>query len=77
MSVWDRVHAVNYRRLIMYHCNECERDFEQPIEERTSWEAYNGVGSLFPDRHYVVLESCPYCHSGDIEEKGEYEEWED
>lgn len=49
------------------------------------WEDYNGVSSMFPDRHYGTVAECPECgHYIDIEydiydedEEEEYDEFEE
>lgn len=61
----------------MFRCNDCGEYFEEADEIRTSYEAYYGVASDFPDRHPMTLEVCPNCHSDDIEEADEEEEDED
>lgn len=59
----------------MFRCLNCGEEFNEPDELRTTYEAYYGVASDFPDRHPMVLGVCPNCHSDDIDEVDEiYEE---
>ena len=58
----------------MYKCNECRKKFENPNYKRTTHEDEYGVGDLFSNKHYVVIETCPYCGSDDIDEFYDEEE---
>ena len=61
-----------------YKCDNCGCEFEEPEEERTTYESYYGVSSLFRDRHSLTLYVCPNCKSEDIDEiEEEEEEYED
>lgn len=55
----------------MYQCNNCNREFEEPEVEETSYEELYGVASMFLDRHRLLLNTCPYCGTEDIREKEE------
>lgn len=46
----------------MYKCEECERVFDEPEIEHTTYEYYYGVSDLFPDSHSMEIHKCPYCH---------------
>lgn len=59
------------RRLVMYVCEECGSMFDEPESVRYCLEEYNGVSSLFGNRHYGYYEACPYCGSEEIESKWE------
>lgn len=61
----------------MYKCNECGSRFETPNYMGICWESYFGVSSMFPDRHYGVVEECPECGSSDIWETYEGDEDDD
>lgn len=50
----------------MYRCNRCSAEFDEPDTESFCYEDYNGVGSMFEDRHYGESESCPECGSEDF-----------
>ena len=45
----------------MYKCPECDEVFEEPEFETVCLEDLYGVGSMFADRHYRTLASCPKC----------------
>ncbi len=45
----------------MYKCPECGEVFEEPNYMDYCLEEYNGVSSLFGDRHYATYASCPNC----------------
>lgn len=49
-----------------YKCIDCGEIFDTPDYESYCFEDYNGVSSLFPDRHYGHYEVCPYCGSEEI-----------
>ncbi len=59
----------------MYKCPECGAVFEDPDYTEMYWEDYNGVGSLFSDRHTVTFASCPECGNA-IDTEGDVY-WED
>lgn len=52
----------------MYRCLNCGEEFYEPDGIRTTYEAYYGVASDFPDSHPMTLEVCPRCKSDDIDE---------
>ena len=59
----------------------CGSYFSEPDAIRYCYEEYNGVSSLFSDRHYGYYQACPYCGSEEInsyceDEDKEYE-WTD
>lgn len=45
----------------MYRCPECKAIFGEPDYTEICWEDYNGVSSMFSDRHYATFASCPEC----------------
>lgn len=45
----------------MYKCKECDEIFEEPEYETLCMEDYCGVSSMFPDRHYKTVATCPRC----------------
>ena len=45
----------------MYKCPSCGEVFEDPIYEEVCLEDYNGVGGMFPDKHYATFTYCPGC----------------
>lgn len=58
----------------MYRCDECGKEYEEPIEETICVESEYGVASLFSNMNYKTVLSCPYCGcdhywSHDIEEE--------
>ena len=65
-----------------YKCSECGAIFDEPEYEEPCLEVYNGVASLFPDRHYATFANCPECgepidteyDTYDEEEEGEEDE---
>lgn len=63
----------------MYICNDCDEIFsdDEVIYERVCWEDYYGVGSMFPDRHYGEVMTCPKCGSEGIEEYYEDDDEDD
>ena len=66
----------------MWKCEHCGEIFEYPDNVSYCLEEYNGVTSLFPDRHYGSYVVCPECGSQDIDtyyedEESEDEEWDD
>lgn len=62
----------------MYKCPECGAIFEEPEYETVCFEDLCGVGSMFTDRHYGTLASCPECGTSiDTEYDTYYEEDED
>ena len=59
----------------MYKCPECGEIFEEPVYEEVCMEDLYGVGSMFSDRHYKTICTCPECGEYiDIEEDFYYEE---
>ena len=52
----------------MYRCLNCGEVFEEADEMYTTYEAYYGVSSDFPNRTPLRLEVCPRCESEDIDE---------
>lgn len=61
----------------MYACDACLAMFEDPAIEVICFEDYYGVGSMFPDRHYGNVSTCPECGSEEIYEVGCDEECDD
>lgn len=49
----------------MYKCNECEKRFVEPEEEKTTYEIYYGIPE---GRTPLIINKCPYCKSEDIQE---------
>ena len=58
----------------MYICEMCDSRFSEPKSVKYCLEDYNGVGSMFPDKHYGYYDACPYCGSEDIRSYSEDEE---
>lgn len=52
----------------MYRCLDCGEVFDEADEMYTTYEAYYGVASDFPDRTPLTLEVCPRCKSDEIDE---------
>ena len=52
----------------MYQCAECRSMFTEPAGKTVILEDYYGVGSLFPDHHYGMIDVCPECGSEEIDE---------
>lgn len=61
----------------MWKCLNCGRKFDEPAEQRTTYEAYYGVSSEFSNHTSMTLLVCPYCGSDDIDEYEEEEEEEE
>ena len=63
----------------MWVCDRCGERFEEPEAKEYCYETYNGVGSLFQDRHYGHYSVCPYCGSEDIDTyfEEDSEEWQE
>ena len=61
----------------MYKCPECGEIFDEPDYMEVCWEDYNGVGSMFPDRHYGTIAQCPYCNEAIDTEYDYYDEDEE
>ena len=45
----------------MYKCLECGRIFEEPNYETICFEDLYGVRSMFEDRHWGTIATCPFC----------------
>lgn len=61
-----------------YKCKECGEIFDEPDYHEICWEDYNGVASMFRDRHYGTVAECPACGQPiNIEYDIYYEEEED
>lgn len=59
----------------MYQCNNCQRTFEEPEIENTTYENFYGVSNNFQNSTPMELEVCPICGSDDISSVSEdYEE---
>ena len=52
-------------------CWNCEKEFDEPLEINTSYEAYYGapIGTFT----LFTYPACPYCQSEEIEEIGDEE----
>jgi hypothetical protein len=61
----------------MYKCKCCGKKFESPKVEKTTYESYYGVSSMFSYGSPLVIEMCPKCESEDFVEYYEEEEDED
>jgi len=63
----------------MYKCWNCGVRFEEPDYEEVCMEDLYGVGSMFQNRHYKLISTCPHCGSDEIEEgyEGEDDEFEE
>lgn len=55
-----------------YKCEDCKRIFSTPGLEKTTYEAYYGVSSLFNGSHECSLEVCPCCGSEYYDEIEDY-----
>jgi predicted nucleic acid-binding Zn-ribbon protein len=58
----------------MYKCNNCGRVFESPVLEKTTYESYYGVSSMFAYGSPLIIEKCPKCDSEDFRYYNEEEE---
>ena len=61
----------------MWKCLNCGKQFDEPSEQRTTYEAYYGVSSDFMSSTSLTLLVCPSCYSEDIDEYNEEEEEEE
>lgn len=52
----------------MYKCEHCNKVFDEPYEEKTTYESLYGVSSEFSDSTPLTISSCPYCGCGRYEE---------
>lgn len=52
----------------MYYCNDCNNEFEEPVNRKTTYEREYGVSDLFQTQHEYLVTECPVCGSDDIEE---------
>jgi len=52
----------------MHYCTNCNKEFDEPRIEKTTYEDYFGVVNEFKNHHSMNLEKCPYCGSDEIEE---------
>lgn len=59
----------------MYRCLDCGEVFDEADEMHTSYEAYYGVSSDFPDRTLLTLKVCPMCESDQIDEIDEMDDF--
>lgn len=62
--------------MTIYKCNNCGAYLseEELVSEKICMEAYYGVSSDFPDRHYQNMSKCPYCEELNNFEEFEYDE---
>ena len=58
----------------MLKCNNCYKEFYEAKETHTTYENFYGVSSLFGNSHRLIILTCPYCDSEEIEEIDEDEE---
>jgi len=54
----------------MYYCRNCKIEFENPKEEKTTYEDFYGISTMFSDSHECTIKTCPHCGSEEIEEMG-------
>lgn len=59
-----------------WKCENCDREVDELKEVATTYEAYYGVSSLFPDNTPMYLSVCPYCDSEDLIEIEEDDDFE-
>ena len=52
----------------MYKCNNCRIKFEEPDTLNTTYEAFYGVSSLFPNYTHLDMQVCPRCNDDDFSE---------
>ena len=52
---------------MIYICERCGAEFEEPDTESFCYEDECGVSSMFSTRHYGETEVCPECGSPSIE----------
>lgn len=62
--------------MTIYKCNNCGVYLkeEELVSERICMEAFHGVASDFPDKHYQNMSKCPYCGELNNFEEFEYDE---
>lgn len=54
----------------MIKCMDCGEVFEEDevVYERVCWEDYYGVSSMFRNKNYGSIATCPCCGSEELEE---------
>lgn len=54
----------------MLKCIRCGEVFgeEETVYERVCWEDYYGVSSMFRNKNYGSIATCPCCGSEELEE---------
>lgn len=52
----------------MFYCNNCNHEFDDPVNQYVSAESYYGVDSLLDERTVKLIQLCPHCDSEEIEE---------
>lgn len=54
----------------MLKCIRCGEVFEEEetVYERVCWEDYYGVSSMFRNKNYGSIATCPCCGSEELEE---------
>ena len=60
----------------MLICQDCGEIFDEDeaVYERVCWEDYYGVSSMFQNKNYGSVATCPHCGSEAIEDYTETEE---
>ena len=60
----------------IYKCNNCGvyLSEEELVSEKICMEAFHGVSSDFPDKHYQNMSRCPFCNELNNFEEFEYDE---
>lgn len=52
----------------MYYCEDCKNEFDEPEIEKTTYEDFYEIASMFPNKNEMILEKCPHCGSENIED---------
>ena len=76
-AVRNGLYAFHHRGLSMWICERCGEIFDEPESVKYCYEDYNGVSSMFKDRHYGYYSTCPECGSEYIERYHEESEDEE
>lgn len=63
----------------MMICNNCGEIFDDDavVYETVCWEDYYGVGSMFQNKNYGTMATCPCCGSDDLDDYWEDDEEDD
>lgn len=59
---------------MMYYCKNCKNEFIEPKVEKTTYEDFYEIGTMFLNKTEMTLEKCPHCDSDEFESMTECEQ---